>query len=74
MKSWTFQSKLDLLSIFDRCDQFPQDFGQLRERIVPYLTEMVRAYSIVACPVVLNLICDQNLEAGVLKFKNSGHF
>ena len=45
-----------------------------RERIVPYLTEMVRPYSIVTCPIVLNIICGQTLQAGVLKFKNSGHF
>ena len=65
----------------EECSQIPQDFGQDRAQIIPYLIEMVKVSFAVACPTVFIFTYGYYRQRGVLtlmalfkKFDHCGPF
>ena len=52
----------------EECSQIPQDFGQDRVQIIPYLIEMVKVSFTVACPTVFIFTYGYYRQRGVLTF------
>ena len=66
-------NKLSFFSIFNCLRPFPQDVGQVKERLILELHEMRRVSHVVACPMDFNLLCDRGQQGGVLK-PTKNHF
>lgn len=54
-------------SIFTRLCHFSQGFGEVKEWDILELHEMIKVSNLVACSMVLNLLCDLSRQAGLLK-------
>ena len=63
-----------LLSIFCLTGMFPQSIGQVRERNIPYLIELVIITVIVGSLVIFMFICNHDWHGERLKYNKNVPF
>ena len=70
----TLMKKRSFFSVFSCLDPFPQVFGQVKERLILELHEIIRVLLDVACRIAFFLFYQRSWHGEVMKVTENDHF